>query len=302
MKCFCGHKAVIFRPYEGRALCPKHFTLSVERNVAKTIIKNRMIVKGDKIAINLSPTCSSVALAAILAKLYSLRADVQITSISIDEGISGYSKDAVRYTSAIAKKLKISNKIVSFEKIFGTTVDRKANEIDNISGAIAIAKRWILNKQAKAIGATKIAIDHTRDSEAQSVILNFLRGDVARLARLGPITAYSISKTNLLFIPRIKPLRFISQKELDLYVKLKRLPIFKRKYPYTNLRDELATFLAKIEKRHPGLSFSIIKTADKLLPAIQKIAQFYEGPIVKCKKCGEPGSQSPCRACQIWRC
>ncbi len=284
MKCECGKQAVIFRPYEGRALCQGHFISSVEQKIAKMIVRHKMIVKGDKILIALSGDPASATLATVLTKLYGQRPNISFVSLSID-GMPG-----TTIASDLAQRLKISHKVVSLKAV-GTYK----------MGDLAIARRWIINKEARRLAATKIAIATTLDDEAQSVLLNFLRGDVARLARLGPITGWSVRKTKAkLFIPRIKPLRDIPKTEIELYARLAKIP-HKKTVQHDGMRDELSVFLKRLERAHPGVCYSIIRTVDRLLPAIQKIAEEHEGPIILCKLCGEPGSQSPCRTCQLFR-
>lgn len=282
----CNKKAIIFRPYEGRALCSQHFIISIEQKVSKAVAKNKMIVKGDKVLIALSGSPSSLVLAAILKKIYGKRPDIKLFAASINDGKT----DAI---SSNISKIGIPHRFLSLKKIFRKKI-MDHNEY-------TIARRWILNKEAKEMGATKIAVDQTLDEEAQSVLMNFLRGDIARLARLGPITNFSTKKTkNKIFIPRIKPFRVIPKSEIELYARLNRFCTKSLRHDDT-VRDEVAAFLNKMERLHPGISFTIVETADKLLPAIQEIAEQHEGPIIRCKKCGEPGSQSPCRTCQILR-
>jgi tRNA(Ile)-lysidine synthase TilS/MesJ len=80
-KCFCGRPAVIVRKYEGSALCEKHFCKSVEKKVKKLIRENKMVEKGDKIAVSMSESGSYVAL-YMLKKIFGERKDMEIFPIS----------------------------------------------------------------------------------------------------------------------------------------------------------------------------------------------------------------------------
>ena len=69
-----------------------------------------------------------------------------------------------------------------------------------------------MNDEARKIGATYLATGHNLDDMSQSVMMNFVRGDVERLARLGPH-----EKVQPGLIPRFLPLRLIPEKEALLY-------------------------------------------------------------------------------------
>ena len=80
-------------------------------------------------------------------------------------------------------------------------------------------RKNILNKAARELGADKIAIGHNLDDESQTILMNYMRGDIGRLKRMIPGT---IQKG---MIPRIKPLRSIPEKEVALYAFLNGLPV-----------------------------------------------------------------------------
>jgi len=70
----------------------------------------------------------------------------------------------------------------------------------------------LLNIAAKKLGATKVVTGHNLDDEAQTFMINLLRGDIERIYRgFGPIEAKEG------FIPRIKPLRYIYEEEIMIY-------------------------------------------------------------------------------------
>ena len=61
---------------------------------------------------------------------------------------------------------------------------------------------------AERAGATKLATGHNLDDEAQSVLMNVLRGDLMRLVRNSGMDSGGR------FIPRVKPLMYIQEKEI----------------------------------------------------------------------------------------
>ena len=104
-----------------------------------------------------------------------------------------------------------------------------------------ILRRRLLNEAALKLGATKVATGHNLDDEAQTVFINLIRGDVSRLIRLGikPL------KYREGFIPRVKPLRYIPEKEIAIYAYLMGFPLYERECPYVraSLRDEIRDIL-----------------------------------------------------------
>ena len=92
-----------------------------------------------------------------------------------------------------------------------------------------------LNLEAKRLGIDVLATGHNLDDTAQSVLMNFMRGDVERLARLGPH-----KKVQPGLVPRIEPLRLIPEKETYLYALLKGIEFSDAECPYAvdALRNE----------------------------------------------------------------
>ncbi len=309
-KCRCGRQAVIFRKHEGRALCKYHFMESVEQKVKRTIGKNRMIRPGDRIAVALTGGRDSAAALYILNSIVRPRRDIELFAITVDEGIRGYTKPALRKASGLCKKFKIRQHVFSFKKEFGMDMDAKLKEIRKRKPGLkepytycAVARRYVLNKEARKLKATKICTGHNLDDEVQGVLMNYIRGDMFRAARMGPVTDWSLSKRKgRLFVPRIRPLREIPSNEVDLYVKLKGLDVFRgeRALP-EGIRESVKGFVNRLDRKYSGIEFSILHTFDKILPSIRAGVREKEGQIHLCKKCGEPGSGKICETCELWR-
>ncbi|MFQ5648290.1 MAG: TIGR00269 family protein, partial [Candidatus Aenigmatarchaeota archaeon] len=140
------------------------------------------------------------------------------------------------------------------------------------------------------------------DDEVQSILMNYLRGDLFRAARMGPITRLSLTKKRgKKFIPRIRPLRHIPERETALYGMLKGLPMVWNECPYiSGIRFEVRDFINQMEDKYSGIKFNILETFEKLLPSLRRLAA-RQGEIQLCKKCGEPGSEEVCKTCQLWR-
>ena len=309
-RCRCGKPGVIFRQYEGRALCRGHFIKSIEDRVKKTIGKEGMIRPGDRIAVALSGGKNSSIALALMKKVVGPRRDMDLFAITVDEGVKGYSRPALEKASKLCRKLGVNQVVVSFREELGKTMDQKARELKRLKSGVrepltvcAIGRRMVLNRKARELGATKVCTGHNLDAEVQAIMLNYMRGDMARAARLGPITEWSTRKAGGKgFVPRIKPLRMVPEEDAGLYARLTRLTYHKGKCPLkATMRDWVAGFVSSMEKSYPGMRFNIIQTFDKLLPAIRKSEKGREGEIGVCPVCGEPCSERVCKACQLWR-
>lgn len=303
MVCRCGRSAIFYRIFEGRHLCKNHFFQSVERKVKRTIAQNNMVEKNDRIAVALSGGKDSSLALYILHKVFGKRPDIKIMAISIDEGIDER-ETTIKIAKALCKRLGIEHYIYSFKEEFGKGIEEKVKEIRS-NGYIepctlcGIARRYILNKKSRELGATKLCVGINLDDEIQSILMNYIRGDLYRGARIGPVNNYSVMRGRRLFIPRIKPLREIPEIETELFCRLKGFDLGYKKCPFAGgLRFELKDFLNEMEKRHPGIKYSILHSFDKILPCLRRLR---EPKLTVCEKCGEPSSKNICRVCELWR-
>lgn len=295
MKCKCGNKAVIYRKYEGRALCKKHFLESVDKIVRRTINSNNLIRRGEKIAVGVSGGKDSSLLLYYINNIGRER-DIKVEAILVDEGIKSYR--TVKYAKNLCKKLDVKLHVVSFKKEIGKTLDKIVKNVNEIKACTycGVFRRYLLNKKAREIKADKLAIGHNLDDEVQSILANYIRGDLLRASRVGA-RAWIIR--NKKFIPRIKPLREIPEKETALYVLLKKIKVDFKECPYSgdSFRSDMREIINDLEEKYPGIKFSILRTFDKLKPSLKK--QIKMNKIDYCKECKEPSSQKICKVCLL---
>ncbi len=300
MKCKCGKKAIFYRKYEGTYLCKSCFCRSIERKVKRTIRKYKLIKPKDKIAFALSGGKDSSLVLYLMKKIFKNRKDLKFFAISIDEGIKGYRDESLKKAKQLCKKLNIPHYVFSFKKEFGKDLDQLVKEKklkEGVCTYCGVGRRWILNKKAKELGANKICFGHNLDDEIQGIFLDYIKGDLLRLIRMD---TKPIIKDKSLFIPRIKPLREIPERESALYAIVKNLDFYMAECPYASgMRFEIRDFLNNLEENHPGVKFSIFETFNKILPYIKKSIKGEK--IFKCEKCGEPTSHKICKTCELWK-
>jgi len=291
MKCSkCGRDAVLFQNYSGIHLCESHFNDDFEGRAKKAIRKYGWISQGDRIAVAMSGGKDSSALLHFLNKTFGERRDITIFGISIDEGIQGYrDMEPVR---KIAKKYNVSFHPVSFKETYGFTLDDIVErQGDRIScSRCGVLRRHLLNKTARELGATKIALGFNLDDEAQSVLMNTLRGDADTLIRR------QVPREG--FIPRIRPFIHLPEREVALYALLNVEGFAEAGCPYSKnaLRADVREVLNIYNYRHPATKYALVNLGEEL--KVREGDNKTEPSA--CPECGEP-SFGECQACRIVR-
>ncbi len=304
MNCaFCDKPAVYVRPYDRNASCKQHFNEQVKKKVQKTLTRNKMLKRGDKIAIGVSGGKDSIALLHILNKIEEDFPESELVAITIDEGIEKYREEGLFFAKKHVEELGLEHHIFSFKNDFGYNLDEilkilgergKEREYGACSYC-GILRRKILNKAAKDIGADVLVTAHNLEDEAETILLNIVRGDIQRLARLDPHPR----KIHESLVPRVKPFRATPQAEIVLYCVLNDLEYQEMPCPYAveAYRGDVREFVFKTQEKQPMLSFNILRGYDKLLE-IMKTAQ-PKGTLKNCESCGEATAGKLCRACWL---
>lgn len=291
----CGKEAVIYREHEGRGLCADHFSIDLNKQVKKTVRQFNMVESGDKIAVGLSGGKDSAVLLEQLTEIFGERPDIEIVALAVDEGIHGYRDHSLDAAEDLCEDLEVRIETARFSDYYSLAVD----EFDPAGGKsictyCGILRRDLLNVKAREIEADKIAIGHNLDDEAQSILMNHLRGDTQKLARIGPGNPLDHEK----FVPRIKPLRDIPEREVALYSRLHDLGVVDE-CPYVeedSLRPMVKSFLNKMEEEMPGVKYSVVSQGRELSSLVD--SSDLEG-LDECEECGEPCSGGRCRKCQL---
>ncbi|MDR3292037.1 MAG: TIGR00269 family protein [Methanobrevibacter sp.] len=292
----CGNpKIIIKRKQSGQALCNSCFIENIQRKVIKTIKKEKLIDKGDKILVALSGGKDSVAVLDILYTFYEKKI-IDLCAVTIDEGIANYRDEGVKIAIDYAKELEIEHEVISFKNSFGLTLDEIMKN-PNHRGSCSycgVFRRWILNKSAKKLRADKIATGHNLDDETQAILMNYLEGNLHNLSKLGPKIESNV------FIPKIKPLREVPEYEIGLYGVAKDLNVHRSSCPYANtsFRMEISKMMKKLSETHPTIMYSTLRGFDKIKIAI-KNQYDNTNNFSRCKICNEPSSGSLCQVCSF---
>ncbi|MGC8585432.1 MAG: TIGR00269 family protein [Thermoplasmata archaeon] len=297
MKCDrCDRDSVVYIRYNGEHLCKEHFFDFLEKRVKHEIRKQVNIKKGDRIAVAVSGGKDSSVALYLMKKIFSVRKDVEIFAITVDEGIYGYRDRALNVLKDFVNVLDVPHYIYRMKDMIGYDVD----EISNIDKELVpctycgVFRRKIINYAARELKANYVATGLNLDDTAQSIVMNIVRGDVERLMRLGP---HDVIKEDL--IPRIQPLRMIPEKEILLYAILKGIKFYHGECPYAPkaLRNDFRSCIDSWESRNPGSRHSIISFYDEIKNNLQ--GKFPRTRLNRCRICGDPTTGEICKSCEL---
>ncbi len=289
----CGERAILSQRHSGQHLCRDHFIQDFERRVAETLQKSSMVGEGERIAVAVSGGKDSTALLLSLSRVLAGR-DAELVAVTVDEGIAGYRDDTIVAAKSIAARLAIEHHIVSFREEYGLDLDGMV-----LGKRVApctycgVFRKSALNRAAKSLGADRVATGHNLDDEAQTVMMNYLKGDIERLLRFRP------RRSQKGLVARIKPLREIPEKEIALYCMVNDVFVQSRECPYANLslRADVRDMLSGLERESPGTKHSTVQGFEKILAMAQ--GSYAQMELAACQRCGEPCVKELCKACEL---
>jgi len=290
----CEENPVIKLPNSNIYHCKKCFNRYFEKKVRKTIRMYKLVDKNDIIGIAVSGGKDSMSTLYLLSKILKSR-NQKIIALTIDEGIEGY-RD-LTFLKNYCKENSVELHSFSYKEEFGKTLDTMLKLTKEKPCSICgVFRRYILNTKAKKLGVTKLATGHNLDDEAQTILMNQFRRNIAASLKLGPITGVIKDER---FIRRIKPLYFLTEREVATFAFINNLTDDYKECPNNeeSYRGYIRDKLNEIEEKFPGTKHSIITSFLETLPLIRK--NYNIKKIKTCKLCSEPCSQEICQACKL---
>ncbi len=210
---------------------------SLEEKFLKTIKEENLIQKKDKIVVGVSGGPDSITLLECLNK-YKEKLEIEIIVAHINHLIRKDSTEDEQYVENICKKMNIKC-YIKRENVLNIAKNEKIGTEE----AGRKVRYKFFDEILKKEKANKIAIAHNMNDNAETILLNLLRG--TGLNGLEGIQPMEYNKY-------IRPLINISRKEIEEYVEKNKL---KPKIDYTNkeniykrnkIRNELLPYLKKI--------------------------------------------------------
>lgn len=285
----CSARALFFQRASGRHYCGAHLTEEVERRV-KRVLRGAGLRPDERVAVGLSGGKDS---ASTLFLLKRLRPRLDLVALTVDEGIAGYRSETLKAAKALTARLGVEHRVIQFSDAFSTTTDLAVAGGDaHPCSACGVFRRTLLNRAAREAGATRLATGHNLDDEAQTILMNLFRGDSERILR----QSFPANLSGVL--PRLKPLRWVPEREVALYAMVNGLPVSFAECPYSvrSFRGEVRSLLNRIEVRHPGTKYAVVRGFEGLLAHLRPPEG---GSAVACRICGEASARGVCEACRI---
>uniref|UniRef100_A0A287B2Y1 Cytoplasmic tRNA 2-thiolation protein 1 n=1 Tax=Sus scrofa TaxID=9823 RepID=A0A287B2Y1_PIG len=286
-QCASCHKAraALRRPRSGQALCGPCFCAAFEAEVLHTVVAGRLLPPGAVVAVGASGGKDSTVLAHVLREL-APRLGISLRLVAVDEGIGGYRDAALAAVRRQAARWELPLTVVAYADLFGGwTMDAVARSTAGSGRSRAcctfcgVLRRRALEEGARLVGATHVVTGHNADDMAETVLMNFLRGDAGRLARGGGLGSPGEGGA----LPRCRPLQLASQKEVVLYAHFRRLDYFSEECVYAPeaFRGHARDLLKQLEAARPSAVLDLVHSAERLA------------------RCGALASRALCQACAL---
>ncbi|KAF3939835.1 hypothetical protein ABW19_dt0204772 [Dactylella cylindrospora] len=277
------NRAQVIRPKNRIKVCKACFLDAFESEVHTTILENNIFpIPGERIAIGASGGKDSTVLAAVLKTLNERFAyGVEFVLLSIDEGIHGYRNDSLETVKRNSVQYEMELSITGYESLYGWTMDQIVQKVGKKSNCTycGVFRRQALDRAAERLGISHILTGHNADDIAETVLMNFLRGDLPRLGRCTDITTASSASA----MKRSKPLKYAYEKEIVLYAHYRSLDYFSTECVYSPeaFRGNARSLLKGLEKIRPSSILDIVRSGEQLLqPPLTSKTRPCSGPLV----------------------
>ena len=311
----CDAEAVVHIAYSGSHLCADHLCRSVDKRVRRRIRDDQLLPEDarpeDPVrwVVGLSGGKDSAVLATILHETFAEDPRIDLTALTIHEGIEGYRDESLEACVDLVDDLGMQHEVVTYEDEFGIRMDEvAADDTAEMSPCsyCGVFRRDVLSRYAEEYAADLLLTGHNLDDAAQTALMNVLSGDVGQMAKhfeasLAPLN----DRTNQSrFIPRAKPLRDIPEKEVALYAHLRDIPAHMHECPHASeaFRGEVQSIIHDLEDGHPGTRHAILAGYEELAELAADARQESDGETTgTCPECGAVTTGDSCRSCQLLR-
>ncbi len=258
-----------------------------------------MFREDDRIGVAISGGKDSAVLLHVLWQIEKKYPQAELVPFTIDEGIKGYRDEALLAARRLVRRLNLDLHVASFKKLFGLTLDmiirtRRQNGLGACSYC-GVLRRKALNDVASDLGLDVIATGHNLNDEAQTIIMNVVRGDARRIARTHRLRSHSVAG----FVPRVKPLTEVTERDIVAYAYFAQLPYHDIPCPYAGeaLRNDIRSFLNRMEYRRPGTLLAVLRSGEIISEALEHTLP--RSRISICEQCGFPTTGRVCKTCEI---
>ncbi|MBJ23503.1 MAG: TIGR00269 family protein [Euryarchaeota archaeon] len=314
----CRNSAILFQEYSGQHYCSGCLIRSVRKRIGKELRKQLILPKSSEkelttILVAISGGKDSAVLLETLHHFLKNRKDVKLIAGCVNEGIKGYRQPSMECAEKLSETLGIEFKSVSYTSLGFDEMDNvvelmpkiseKNEEVKGMSPCsfCGVFRRQGINQLANDVNADYVALGHNLDDMAQTVLMNLQKGDLERTIRLAPHSWSPIRGMS----PRIVPIRWIPEQEVQAYAMTLDLPFHDDECPHSHqaLRILHRDIIAQMEDAVPGTRHGLVHSSDSIKEMFKNTASNDEIESIadksakNCKMCGGITSQDICKAC-----
>ncbi|KAK9456865.1 hypothetical protein V1511DRAFT_495519 [Dipodascopsis uninucleata] len=296
-------KPSLRRPKTGQKICQPCFFHVFETEIHNTIVLNKLFYPGETVAIGASGGKDSTVLAHVLRTLNErYNYGVNFVLLSVDEGIKGYRDDSLATVKRNKDQYEMDLEIVSYRDLYdGWSMDAIVAQIGHKNNCTycGVFRRQALDRGAQKLRINHIVTGHNADDMAETVLMNLLRGDTARLDRCTDIVTDSKESP----VKRSKPLKYAYEKEIVLYAHYKGLDYFSTECVYSPdaFRGTARALIKNLEIVRSSAIIDIIKSGEAFVLKRNKRGGAFseESRQRTCERCGYISSNKFCKACVL---
>ena len=251
----------------------KNIEYCLKTKVLGTIREYRMIAPGEKVLVGVSGGPDSIALLYILHDLQE-ELDCKLHIAHLNHKLRGEESDAD--AEYVKEHSKILNLPITIEEIDVSGMLAKGESLE--SGARRI--RYAFYQEAMAsVNASKVALGHNADDQAETVIMRLIRGSGAQgLCGIPPIRDGVF----------IRPIIGIERAEIEKYLQSlnisPRIDSSNLSWDYHRNRIRLDLLPALRHDYNPNISNTLQQTADILRAEDDLLTEIAEDSMNKCLK------------------
>ena len=221
-----------------------HHLLSYTR---RAIQDYQMIESGDRIAIGISAGKDSLALLVALSylqKFYPKSFELEAVTVSL--GFDNFDLTPIQnFCKTLGIRYTICETQIA-EIVFDTRQE------SNPCSLCAKMRKKVLYDKAIELGCNKIALGHNKDDINETLLMSlFYEGRIHTMSPVLPIDEFNLSL--------IRPLIYISEKDIRYFAKKEQLPVIKSPCPADGHTSREATkqWLLQLEKHIPQLNANV---------------------------------------------
>lgn len=306
----CEEPSVYYNAMNDKEYCKEHFCKYFERIIEENMKKLEIV--NPKIAVYYSGGKDSAVVLYVLRKILKLN----VVAITANLGIKEHFDKILELGKKICKELEMDYYEVSLKECLNVDIKQIISEKNpklacHYCGEL---RNISLDKAARWLNVDAVVSGHNRDDITRFLLNNYLKNDLFRITEFASMVYPNKDikeKINYNNPIQVKPLIYLSEKEITLYCLLNNIEITdaccgygdKDKSSMQGWRSDLTYVINYLEERYPGFSIGLINNFEKnLLPIFNECAlnrkDFFEKrQCVFCKKSMETDETDICITC-----